>query len=144
MLSPFANLPAVKFSLMKDFNEKEKRFICHLDMEKYLAKSVSSFTILTLIACFVNETFQLKVAALWSYDSIKKFKANLDIETPFKGFERTIAGSFVNITKEKSIINGQVTINTLNVMANATVNRNIINATGLVDVQNKKYLLIYF
>lgn len=142
MLSPFANLPAVKFGLKKDFSEKQKRFVFHLDMEKYLAKSVSSFTIETLMPyLYVSLTFQLKLVTFWKYDSIKKLEAQVDIETPFEGFEKTIAGGLVNIAEDKSIIMAQVILNALEVAANVTLKKNVLNATASIDVQNKKYLI---
>lgn len=62
----------------------------------------------------------------------------MDIETPFKGFEKTAAGTQIHITKNESLVKANLLLYPLDITVNATVIQNILNATAVYDFQKKR------
>lgn len=62
----------------------------------------------------------------------------MDIETPFKGFEKTVAGAQVDINKDASLVKANAVLYPLDITANVTVKQNILNASLIFDYHKKR------
>lgn len=63
----------------------------------------------------------------------------MDIETPFKGFEKTTAGTQVDINKNESLVKANAMIYPLDITANVTVKQHILNTSVIFDYHKKRF-----
>lgn len=136
--SPAIAVPPVKFNFKKDFSEVENRIDLLLVTDKNVTKEVSRpKTNFTYVSICVS--FQFIVEVAWKYDSIKKFRANLNVETPLKGFEKTAASTQVHMSKNDSLVRLNVLLHPLEVDANASIKGSNLNAAVIFDFGKHRY-----